>query len=273
MPSHTLEPIPCLNGVPGPVDPISHSASIVFSAGRVSGPVDSLSHSASVVFSAGHIPESEHQSRCTMPLGHSLHQFSNPHYHHYNTEVYRISPSISTQEPIITLSQWCSKPSRSHQPFGFGSVFGRPCPRIRNTKAVTLPMPLGHSGVQFSNPALQFSRQFPHNSLYPVSNSQWCFRPSRSPQPFGFGSVFGRPCPRIRNTKAVVLCLFDTPCTNQFSNPHYNHYDAVVYRIFPSISTQEPSVFGPFEVPESDYRSRCTMPLGHSHCGYMLLAI
>ena len=178
----------------------------MFSAGRVSGPVDSLSHSASVVFSARHIPESEHQSRCTMPLGHSLHQFSNPHYHHYNTEVYRISPSISTQEPIITLSQWCSKPSRSHQPFGFGSVFGRPCPRIRNTKA-------------------------------------------------------------------VVLCLFDTPCTNQFSNPHYNHYDAVVYRIFPSISTQEPSVFGPFEVPESDYRSRCTMPLGHSHCGYMLLAI
>src|SRR6266480_4059644 len=74
-----------------------------------------------------------------------------------------------------------------------------------------LPMPLGHSGVQFSNPALQFSRQFPHNSLYPVSNSQWCFRPSRSPQPFGFGSVFGRPCPRIRNTEAVVLCLLVTP--------------------------------------------------------------
>ena len=198
-----------------------------------------------------------------------------------------------THTRAYTLSQWCSRPSRSHQPFGFdsvfgrpcfrpsrlpqpfgfGSVFGRPCPRIRNTKAVILPMPLGHSGVQFSNPALQFSRQFPHNSLYPVSNSQWCFRPSRSPQPFGFGSVFGRPCPRIRNTKAVVLCLFDTPCTNQFSNPHYNHYDAVVYRIFPSISIQEPSVFGPFEVPESDYRSRCTMPLGHSHCGYMLLAI
>ena len=122
----------------------------------------------------------------------------------------------------------------------------------------------------FLTPHYNFPVNF-HTTAYTLS--QILNGVSGSPQPFGFGSVFGRPCPRIRNTKAVVLCLFDTPCTNQFSNPHYNHYDAVVYRIFPSISTQEPSVFGPFEVPESDYRSRCTMPLGHSHCGYMLLAI
>src|SRR5205814_975972 len=55
VPSHTQEPIPCLNGVPGAVDPISHSASIVVSA--------------------GHIPESGHQSLCTMRLEQSGVQF------------------------------------------------------------------------------------------------------------------------------------------------------------------------------------------------------
>ena len=168
MPSHTLEPIPCLNGVPGPVDPISHSASIVFSAGRVSGPVDSLSHSASVVFSAGHIPESEHQSRCTMPLGHSLHQFSNPHYHHYNTEVYRISPSISTQEPIITLSQWCSKPSRSHQPFGFGSVSAGHVPESETPKPLYYLCLLDTPVSNFLTPHYNFPVNF-HTTAYTLS--------------------------------------------------------------------------------------------------------
>src|SRR5436305_9378676 len=71
------------------------------------------------------------------------HQFESPTA---QEDTYRIFPSISTQEPI--LSQRCSRPRRSRQPFSFGRIFGPfEVPESEHRSRCT--MPLGH---QFSNP-------------------------------------------------------------------------------------------------------------------------
>jgi len=66
-----------------------------------------------------------------------------------------------THTRAYTLSQWCSRPSRSHQPFGFDSVFGRPCFRPSR-----LPQPFGFGSV--------FGRPYPRiRTPKPLYYASW----------------------------------------------------------------------------------------------------
>src|SRR5204863_8427507 len=109
-----------------------------------------------------------------------------------------------THTRAYTLSQWCSRPSRSHQPFGFDSVFGRPCFRPSR-----LPQPFGFGSV--------FGRPYPRiRTPKPLYYASWTLPPPIHPP---------------AHTPHTHLCLFSL-LSHSHTNAYYSLSSLVFYPKF-----------------------------------------